>query len=92
MDEKQKNKLGDVLCDVGKYMLTVVPFGYFFSEQRYAVLIIIAVAVSGACLVFLGLKLVKKTDESVTVNNASSKKKVKLLKNTTYVIEEQQIQ
>lgn len=88
MNEVQKKKIGDVLCDIGKYMLTVVPFGYFFSEQDNAALIVAAVAFAGIFFITSGILVMKKCKDTNVTNSKTVKKKIKVLRNTTFYIEE----
>ena len=60
MTESQKKKAGDVLCDIGKYMLTVVPFSYFLSDKPSAVWIVIGTAFFGVLFILFGLYTVLK--------------------------------
>ena len=87
MTESQKKKAGDVLCDIGKYMLTVVPFSYFLSDKPAAVWIVIGTAFFGVLFILFGLYFVKHA-ESKSVLGKGKKKKFKLMKNAVYSVEE----
>ena len=87
MTESQKKKAGDVLCDIGKYMLTVVPFSYFLSDKPSAVWIVIGTAFFGVLFILFGLYFVKYA-ESETEFGKGKKKKFRLMKNTVYSVEE----
>lgn len=88
MNEKQRQKIGDVLCDIGKYMITVVPFSYFVSDNPNAIYILIGTAFFGFLFVLFGLYFIKNRTPKVT-NVNSEKKKIKILKNTVFVVEEE---
>ena len=88
MNEKQRQKIGDVLCDIGKYMITVVPFSYFVSDTPNAIYILIGTAFFGFLFVLFGLYFIKNRTPKVT-NVNSEKKKIKILKNTVFVVEEE---
>ena len=87
IDEAQRKKMGDILCDIWKYMVTVVPFGYFFSDKPYTLPIIIGTAFFGFLFILFGLYFTKRTDDK-SISTSSNKKKIKILKNTTFVVEE----
>ena len=87
IDEAQRKKMGDILCDIGKYMVTVVPFGYFFSDKPYTLPIIIGTAFFGFLFILFGLYFTKRIDDK-SISTSSNKKKIKKLKNTTFVVEE----
>ena len=87
MTESQKKKVGVVLCDIGKYMLTVVPFSYFLSDKPDAVWIVIGTAFFGVLFILFGLYFVKHA-ESKSVLGKGMKKKFKLMKNAVYSVEE----
>ena len=87
MDETQKKKVGDLLCDIGKYMVTVVPFGYFFSNKPDAGYIIVAIAIFGLLFMLFGLYFLKQPHN--TVARSAKKKKIRILKNATFVVEEE---
>ncbi|MBR1519758.1 MAG: hypothetical protein IJ635_00795 [Bacteroidaceae bacterium] len=89
MDEAQRKKIGDILCDIEKYMVTVVPFGYFFSDKPYALYVIVGTAFFGFLFILFGLYYTKKPDDK-SISTASGKRKIKILKNATFVVEEQQ--
>ena len=86
MEPSQRKKLGDVLCDLGKYMLTVVPFSYFISDKPDTLYIVISIVVFGLLLILFGLYFIKQPEEKTT--GTSKKRNIKLLKNTVFVVEE----
>lgn len=88
MTAKQKGKFGDVLCDIGKYMLTVVPFTYFMGESKGAIYIAITMVVMGMLIVVSGLYFTKKS-ESASVSGTGKKRKIRILRNAVFVVEEQ---
>ncbi len=88
MTAKQKGKFGDVLCDIGKYMLTVVPFTYFMGESKGAIYIAITMVVMGMLIVASGLYFTKKS-ESASVSETGKKRKIRILRNAVFVVEEQ---
>ena len=88
MDEAQRKKLGDILCDLGKYMLTVVPFSYLISDKPSVIYIIVGTTLFGLLMIIFGLYFVKNVKRRQTTGQAG-KKKVKVLKNSTFVIEEE---
>ena len=90
MDSQQKKKVGDVLCDIVKYMLTVVPFSFVVSDKPDTLYVIIGTAFFGFLFVLFGLYFVKQGNNA-TVINKGSKKRIKILKNTVFVVEEEQI-
>ena len=88
MDDAQKKKAGDVLCDIGKYMLTVVPFSYFVTDKPDALYVIIGTAFFGFLFVLFGLYLSKEKKDR-HYSGTSWKRKIKVLKNSVFVVEEQ---
>ena len=53
MDNLQKKKVSDVLCDMGKYMVTVVPFSYFLSDKPDMLYVVIGMSVFGILVILL---------------------------------------
>ena len=90
MDYAQKKKAGDVLCDIGKYMLTVVPFSYFVADKPDAMYVIIGTAFFGFLFVLFGLYLSKEKKDK-RVSGTSEKRKIRVLRNSVFVVEEQKI-
>ncbi|MBQ7571659.1 MAG: hypothetical protein IJT19_05400 [Bacteroidaceae bacterium] len=88
MTVKQKEKFGDLLCDIGKYMLTVVPFTYFLGDSSGTLLIAITMVVMGMLIVASGLYFTKKS-ESASIRGNSRKRKIRVLKNSVFVVEEE---
>ncbi len=88
MTAKQKGKLGDLLCDIGKYMLTVVPFTYLMGESTDTLFIAVTMVVMGMLIVVSGLYFTKRS-ESVSVKGNTEKRKIRVLKNTVFIVEEE---
>ena len=88
MTAKQKGKFGDVLCDIGKYMLTVVPFTYLMGDSTGTLYIAITMVVMGMLIIASGLYFTKKS-ESVSSNANSKKRKIRVLKNAVFIVEEE---
>jgi hypothetical protein len=88
MDERQKNKAGDVLCDVGKYMLTAVPLSYFLSDKPGSAYVIFGTAVFGFLFILFGLYFVKSA-ELTKQQSKGKKRKIRILKNSVFVVEEE---
>ena len=88
MDSQQKKKLGDVLCDIGKYMLTVVPFSFFISDKPDTLFVIIGTASFGFLFILFGLYFVKYGKQT-DITRKGQKKKIKVLKNSVFVVEEE---
>ena len=80
-------KLGDVMCDIGKYLLTVIPFTYFMSDMPNVIYVLLATAVAGVMFIIFGVYLTSFASK-MTIGN-SKKRKVKILRNAVFVIEEQ---
>ncbi len=88
MTAKQKGKFGDLLCDIGKYMLTVVPFTYLMGENLDTLLIAITMVVMGMLIVASGLYFTKKS-ESTSISGNSKKRKIRMLRNSVFIVEEE---
>lgn len=84
----KKKKIGEVLCDIGKYMLTVIPFTYFMADKPETVFVLIATAIIGSFLIVFGIYFVSHST-SIAESGNSRKRKVKILKNSVFVIEEE---
>ena len=89
MTESQKKKLGDLLCDIGKYLITVVPLSYFLSDKDDVIYVVIGTAFFGLLLILFGLYFIKSS-ENMTVSKTKQKRKIKVLRNTVFVVEEEQ--
>jgi hypothetical protein len=83
-----KKKIGDVLCDIGKYMLTVIPFTYMMSDKPAISYVVIMMAFWGLLFILFGLFFIKKS-ESKDIRGNSRKKKIRILKNAVFVVEEE---
>ena len=88
MDEAQRKNTGDLLCDIGKYMLTVVPFSYFISDKPDTVYVIIGTAFFGFLFVLFGLYF-SKPQQQTSVSGKAGKRKIRVLKNAVFVVEEE---
>ena len=88
IDEAQRKKLGDVICDVGKYMLTVIPFSYFLSDRPSMVYVVISAAVFGVLLTILGLYFVGSVNSKKN-GSTKNKRKIRIMKNTVLWVEEE---
>ena len=84
-----KRKVGDVFCDMGKYMLTVIPFTYFMSDKDGILSIIMVLVFVGILFLLFGLYFVSHSS-SETMSGYSCKRKIKVLKNSVFVVEEEQ--
>ena len=89
MTQNQKKKLADVLCDFGKYIATAVPLGYFVADKPGVGYLVIATTVFGVLYITYGLILTKYAEDDFTKNGKPHKRKVKILKNAVFLIEEQ---
>ena len=85
-----KSKVGDVFCDMGKYMLTVIPFTYFMSDKDGILSIIIVLVFVGVLFLLFGLYFVSHYSSSEAMSGNSHKRKIKVLKNSVFVVEEEQ--
>ncbi len=83
----RRKKTGDILCDVGKYLLTVIPFTYFMSDRPSIIYVLLATAIAGVAFVTFGVYLSSIGHESIT--GSSKRRKVKILRNSVFIIEEQ---
>lgn len=88
MDDAQRKKAGDVLCDIGKYMVTVIPFSYFISDKPGTLYIIIGMTVFGLLFILYGLYLTKQIDNKKISGN-KEKKTIRVMKNAVFVVEEE---
>ncbi len=86
MNALLRRKGGDILCDIGKYMITAVPLTYILSEKFESYLIVIVTSLTGLVLILFGLYFIRKS-ETETVKKGKVRK-VKLLRNSVYTIEE----
>ena len=84
----KKKKIGEILCDVGKYMLTVIPFTYFMADKPGTLYVLIATAFAGFFLIVFGIYFVSHS-ASKEVSGNSHKKKIKILRNSVFVVEEE---
>ena len=84
----KRRKLGDILCDIGKYLLTVIPFTYLMADRAGAVYVILATALCGLLLICFGLYFVEHS-VSVKSTGNSKKKKIRVLRNSVFVVEEE---
>ena len=80
-------KLGDVLCDIGKYLLTVIPFTYFMDDKPYVIYILLSTATGGLAFIIFGIYFTSYSSD--IVSGKTKKRKVKVLRNSVFVIEEQ---
>ncbi len=85
-----KRKLGDVLCDIGKYMLTVIPFTYFMSDKDGILSIIMVLVFVGILFLLFGFYFVSHSSSYEMISGKSHKRKIKVLKNSVFVVEEEQ--
>lgn len=83
-----KKKIGDLLCDIGKYMLTVVPFSFMLSDKPGLLYVTIITTFSGIVLILFGLYFIKHS-ESVSASGNAQKRKIRILKNSVFVVEEE---
>ena len=88
MTQDQKKKLTDVLCDLGKYIATAVPLAYFVSDKPGVGYVVIATTIAGIVLVTFGLYFTKSAESDGHHSNVR-KRKVRILKNAVFQIEEQ---
>ena len=84
----KKKKIGEILCDVGKYMLTVIPFTYFMADKPGTVYVLIATAIAGFFLIIFGIYFVSHSKSKEVFGN-SRKKKITILRNSVFVVEEE---
>ena len=89
MTQEQRKQLADVLCDLGKYIATAIPVAYFVANKPGIGYVMMATIFFGLLFVIFGLYFVKSS-ESNNLSNAR-KRKVKILKNAVFQIEEQQL-
>jgi hypothetical protein len=89
MDENQRKKTGDVLCDIGKYMLTVIPFSYIISDKPGMYFVIIGTAFFGMLFILFGLYFTKSPESSSAVKKG--RRKIRILKNTVFIVEEDNV-
>ena len=83
-----KKKLGDLLCDIGKYMLTVIPFTYIMADKPAVLYVVISTAVSGVSLILSGLYFISHSGKKVSAGT-SKKRRIRVLKNSVFVVEEE---
>ena len=79
--------MGDVLCDIGKYMLTVIPFTYVMADRPSIPYVIATTAFFGLLFIIFGLYFVK-VSETNAFGQKAKKKKYRLLKNAVFTVEE----
>ena len=91
MTQNQKKKLTDVLCDLGKYIATAVPLAYFVSDKPGVGYLVIATTIAGIVLVTFGLYIAKLAEKGDGDFSNARKRKVRILKNAVFHIEEQQL-
>ena len=84
----RRKKIGEVLCDVGKYMLTVIPFTYFMADKPDTLYVLIATAFTGFCFIVFGIYFVSHS-ASKEVSGNLHKRKIKVLRNSVFVVEEE---
>ena len=87
MTSSQKKKLGDLLCDTGKYLVTVVPLTYVLSDKFDSLYVILFSAFVGVLFVIFGLFFIHHSETSA-MTGSGKVKKYKLLKNAIYTVEE----
>ena len=87
MTASQKKKTGDLLCDTGKYLVTVVPLTYVLSDKYDSVYVIVFSAFFGLLFVIFGLFFIKHS-EMKKPTSTGKVKKYKLLRNSVYTVEE----
>ena len=90
MDNLQKKKVSDVLCDMGKYMVTVVSFSYFLSDKPDMLYVVIGMSVFGILFILFGLYFAKYGKDASTTTSGQ-KKKIRILKNSVFVVEEEKV-
>ena len=90
MEAVLTKKIGDVLCDLGKYSLTVFPLSYFFSDKPATVYVILAAEVVGVLFVLYGLYFTNRS-ESMQHSVTKRKRKIKVMKNAVFVVEEERL-
>ena len=88
MTQAQRRKTGDLMCDIGKYIATAVPLSYFVADKPYMWLVVVIATFSGLSFIIFGLYFVKKA-ESEPGHVGGKRRKVRLLKNVVFQIEEQ---
>lgn len=89
-----RHNLGKLFTDLGKYLLTALPFGYLLNTKTEPQLsLFLLILLVGVMFCFFGVRysvnaeqLFKKEKE---LQRKGRKKKIKLLKNTTLVVEEE---
>lgn len=87
MTTSQKRKTGDLLCDTGKYLITVVPLTYVLSDKYDSIYVIVFSAFFGFLFVVFGLFFIRHSETKRTVSTGKVRK-YKLLKNSVYTVEE----
>ena len=76
------------MCDIGKYIATAVPLSFVVADRPYMWLVVIVAAFSGLSFIIFGLYFVKKA-ESESNHAGGKRRRVRLLKNAVFQIEEQ---
>ena len=90
MESAQYKKLGDVLCDIGKYVATAVPLTYFVSDKPGMTYVIMGAALFSVMFICFGLYFTKKGD-MYSATGKSNKRRIRVMKNAVFQIEEQQV-
>ena len=88
MTQAQRKKTGDLMCDIGKYIATAVPLSYVVADKPYMWLVVVIAAFSGFSFIIFGLYFVKKA-EGEPDHGGGKRRRVRLLKNAVFQIEEQ---
>ena len=91
MTQDQKKKLADVFCDFGKYIATAVPLAIYVADKSGIGYVVIATTLSGVLFVSFGLYIGKLAEKGDGDLSNARKRKVKILKNAVFQIEEQQL-
>ena len=85
-----RRKIGDILSDLGKYVLTAVPVAYFLSSYHdFTIEVMLFVAVAGVFLCMAGIYVINSADklEEHLQSVKGKKHKVRLMKNAVISIE-----
>lgn len=85
-----RRKIGDILSDLGKYVLTAVPVAYFLSSYHdFTIEVMLYVAIVGVFLCFAGIYVINSADklEEHMQRVKGKKHRVRLIKNAVISIE-----
>lgn len=85
----RRRKLGDLLCDIGKYLLTVLPLTYFMSELEGFIYVLCVTALVGVGFIIYGLYFIGMSSGNAASGTAR-KRKIRVLRNAVFVVEEEQ--